>query len=212
MLNLRLLIALKALIMACLLSLSGVARAEGEMPSQNSLHSWGVVRAHTSLVKIEQGGGLSSFIRSERGKGFELQSGEWVSFYTWYRTDLPDLKLTFITHLDRHLGIIWGVGTGERGVKYRIEPSIQLGVSYSTYFSNNWLFSLKIVQRHGGRLREKPCMADYGQIENVLQSVNCRFAASELPPEETLRYLFNEKPPDRRGVIFLRISKSADFL
>jgi hypothetical protein len=39
-------------------------------------------------------------------------------------------------------------------------------------------------------------VADYGDIGGV-QSVNCRLAASELPPQETLKHLFNQAPHDR---------------
>lgn len=45
----------------------------------------------------------------------------------------------------------------------------------------------------GGRLKEKTCSADYGEIGGV-QTVNCRLAASTLQPAETLQYLMNEKP------------------
>jgi hypothetical protein len=46
-----------------------------------------------------------------------------------------------------------------------------------------------------GKLREKSCTADYGEIGGV-QEVNCRMAASILPPSETLKYKFNDKPID----------------
>ena len=51
----------------------------------------------------------------------------------------------------------------------------------------------------GGTLHEKSCSADYGQIGGV-QEVNCRLAASTLPPAETLRYLLNEKPYNHNQV------------
>jgi hypothetical protein len=41
----------------------------------------------------------------------------------------------------------------------------------------------------GGRLREKSCTADYE--EEGISEVNCRLAASLLPPEETLNYLLD---------------------
>jgi hypothetical protein len=46
----------------------------------------------------------------------------------------------------------------------------------------------------GGKLTEKACMADYGEYAGGYQKVNCRLAATPLPPEETMRYLVNEKP------------------
>jgi len=55
---------------------------------------------------------------------------------------------------------------------------------------------LRAATRFGGGLKEGTCVADYGDIGGV-QSVNCRLAASELPPQETLKHLFNQAPHDR---------------
>lgn len=41
----------------------------------------------------------------------------------------------------------------------------------------------------GGQLRERSCSADYGAFG--VSEVNCRLAASLLPPEETLDYMLD---------------------
>ena len=48
-------------------------------------------------------------------------------------------------------------------------------------------------------MKERACTADYGDIGGVEQ-VNCRLAASEMTPTETLKYLTNALPPDRHNV------------
>ncbi len=48
----------------------------------------------------------------------------------------------------------------------------------------------------GGRLQEKPCMADYGALGGI-QPVNCRLAAGDLTPEATLDQLWNFAPADK---------------
>jgi hypothetical protein len=42
-------------------------------------------------------------------------------------------------------------------------------------------------------------MADFGDVGGVEQ-VNCRLAATEMAPAETLKYLVNELPPERHDV------------
>jgi hypothetical protein len=51
---------------------------------------------------------------------------------------------------------------------------------------------LSLTTTVGGNLTEKSCQADYGVLGTY--GVNCRLAASEMAPEETLKYLVNAKP------------------
>ena len=51
----------------------------------------------------------------------------------------------------------------------------------------------------GGRFKEHSCTADYADLGG-LEQVNCRLAATELAPEETLKYLVNDLPPERHGM------------
>jgi hypothetical protein len=156
----------------------------------------------THLIGIQQGSALSREVSGFRGQSFELSNGEQVRFNRWYKTQWQDLQLTWLTEIHPQWGLIWGVSTGERGPKYRIDPSLQLGFLYQQPISKQSAWSIRATTRFSGRLKEKTCLADYGDIGGV-QTVNCRLAASELPPEETLKYLLNEAPHDRL-VIALR--------
>jgi hypothetical protein len=107
-----------------------------------------------------------------------------------------------MTQLSSETGLIWGVGTGERGVKYRISPSFKLGFIHQARLGRCTTFTLRATTTLGGRLREKACTADYGDIGGV-QAVNCRLAASEMEPAETLHHLFNDTARDQRQVSVL---------
>lgn len=67
-------------------------------------------------------------------------------------------------------------------------------ISYYLYKNAKLSFQSTFVP-FGGRLKEKICIADYGDIGGV-QRVNCRLEATELEPKETLKYLFNERKKD----------------
>ncbi|MFO0327620.1 MAG: hypothetical protein ACK53A_06425 [Gemmatimonadota bacterium] len=86
-----------------------------------------------------------------------------------------------------------GVSSGERGRKYEIEPGAKLGFVYHPQPTRSMSLSVRAPRILGGRLRERSCVANYGEIGGV-QAVNCRLAASVLPPGQTLGYLFNDKP------------------
>ncbi|MFP8835427.1 hypothetical protein ACLIJR_14280 [Hydrogenophaga sp. XSHU_21] len=162
---------------------------------------WPAARS-TSLIGVQQGSDLSSRVRSLKGQGFETSGGDRVDFAPWYSTNWTDLRITWMTQLSSHTGLIWGVGTGERGVKYRISPSLKLGLIHQAHLGRHTTLTLRATTTLGGRLRERPCTADYGAIGGV-QAVNCRLAASELEPTETLRYLFNDTARDQRQVSVL---------
>lgn len=150
----------------------------------------------THLVGVSLGSDLSGIPRDTRSLGYELSDGERVSFEAWYRVRVPDLRMEFLTELTPELGLLWGVGTGEYGEKYRVEPSLRVGFLYTAPVGENGTFSFSLTTRLGGRLRERACTADYGEIGGV-QRVNCRLAATPLRPEETLSYLWDERPGDR---------------
>lgn len=169
--------------MTLLLLCAGPARAEPPL-------------GETWLIGVSLGSDLSAIPNATRSDGYELSGGEPVRFDGWYRARTPDLRFDFLTELTPDLGLIWGVGTGERGEKYRIDPSIRIGLLHTTEVGRYGLLSLRVSTRIGGRLREGACMADYGEIGGV-QRVNCRLAATPLAPEETLGYLWNKRPGDR---------------
>lgn len=146
----------------------------------------------TSLVDIHQGSPLSDRARGLGNGGYELQSGSWVSFSQWYHASWVDMHVDLITQITENTGILWGFGTGERGDKYSVEPSLKLGFLTQIHPNPNSTLSLSVTSTIGGNLNEKPCVADYGDLGTY--SVNCRLAAGEMAPEETLKYLVNARP------------------
>lgn len=101
---------------------------------------------------------------------------------------------------NQHLGIIWGFSTGEIGGKYSIDPSLKLGLAIHQNFDKSSTISLRATTLLGGNLHESMCVADYGDIGGV-QQVNCRLAASQLPPNQTLQYMFNDKPYNQNTIM-----------
>jgi hypothetical protein len=146
----------------------------------------------TSLVDIHQGSPLSDKARGLGDGGYELQGGSWVSFNQWYHANWVDMHVDLLTQITPDAGILWGFGTGEQGEKYRIAPSLKLGFLTQTHPNPNSTLSLSVTSTIGGALSEKPCVADYGDLGSY--SVNCRLAAGEAAPEETLKYLVNATP------------------
>jgi hypothetical protein len=134
-----------------------------------------------------------------RGGSYELSGGGLVTFDRWYQRLRPDLRLDGMSRLTDGSAILWGISTGELGSKYVVEPSIRLGLLVQTHPSPASTLSLTVTTALGGRLREKPCTADYGQIGGV-QVVNCRLAASILEPKRTLDFLWRERMPDQTRV------------
>ena len=153
----------------------------------------------THLVDVRVGSSLSRTAVDLSYGGYELSDGTPVSFEGWYTSSWKDLGITFMTELSDEFGLYWGVGTGERGEKYEIEPSLKLGFLYLLPLSDQAALSVSASRVFGGRLKEETCVADYGAIGGV-QTVNCRLAASILPPRKTLDYLADEPPADRTQV------------
>ncbi len=146
----------------------------------------------TSFVDIHQGSPLSDHARALTQGGYELQNGSWVSFDQWYRANWIDMHVDLLTQITDDTGILWGFGTGEEGEKYRIQPSFKFGFLTQTHPSANSILSFSLTSTIGGGLAEKPCQADYGDFGTY--AVNCRLAAGELSPEQTLKYLVNVRP------------------
>lgn len=160
------------------------------------------------LVSLVQGGDLSAEVAGLRRGSYELQNGRTVDFDRWYRTSWVDVKATWFSTITPQWGVLWGFSTGERGPKYRIEPSLQLGVLFLVPLVTQGRLTFRYSQRWGGRLTEYPCQADYGPIGGGLQTVNCRLAASELPPADTLAYLYRQKPTDAQATVLVRWEQS----
>ena len=150
----------------------------------------------TYLVDVRFSDAFSSLISKLRDGGYDLSGGSYVNFSDWYGRNWRDLQVTMMTQITDDLGLLWGLGTGERGEKYSIDPSLRLGFIWRTELTRRTTFSLTATTLIGGQLREKPCIADYGAIGGI-QTVNCRLAATFIAPRDTLKYLVNESPIDR---------------
>lgn len=186
---------LKWVLLALMFVTHGLTHAQN-LPSYGFMAYVPTSSHKTHLIGIQYGSALSKEVSSVRGQGYELSTGDLVRFDRWYGTQWQDMQLTWLTEVNSQLGLIWGMSTGEQGPKYRIDPSVQVGFLFQQPLSKLSAWSVRATTRLGGSLKEKTCVADYGDIGGV-QSVNCRLAATELPPEETLKYLMNESPRDR---------------
>ncbi|WP_304616334.1 hypothetical protein [Paracoccus sp. (in: a-proteobacteria)] len=143
----------------------------------------------THLIDIRTGSARSDLVRRIRSGGYELADGTPLSLRVWYLPDMPELTVMMLTEVTPSFGITWGFSTGEGARKYSIAPALHLGFSAHHALSPNAVLSLSAGTVLGGRLSERPCDADYGPFG--VMPVNCRLAASTLPPEETLDYLLD---------------------
>lgn len=143
----------------------------------------------THLLDVYFGSSRSDQVRSIKTGSFELADGQEVRFDEWYSPVFPELTVLMLTELSDDLGLIWGLSMGERGEKYRIDPAIHLGLTWKLRLSERATLSTSLHTLIGGHLREGSCSADYGTFG--ISEVNCRLAASLLPPEETLDYMLD---------------------
>lgn len=146
----------------------------------------------TSLLSVTLGSGRSNAAHALGKGGYELAGGDFVAFAPWYKATSPDVTVLFLRRMSKDVGLIWGFSTGERAPKYVIQPGIHVGAAFRQEVSATGDLSVTAVLPFIGSLRERACVAEYGAIAGP-ERVNCRLAASELPPEETLRYLLDLK-------------------
>ena len=147
----------------------------------------------TYLIEVSQNTYLSRQANSLRNGGYETSEGKPVDFNAWYTPKLKETRVSWVTQWSPNLGLTWGFGSGERAEKYDIHPSFRGGFLLQVQPSRQSLLTFSAVSSWGGRMEEKTCVADYGDIGGI-QAVNCRLAATALEPAETLKYLYNEKP------------------
>lgn len=147
----------------------------------------------TYLIEVTQDLYLSQKAKNLRSGGFETSNGRWVDFDRWYSAKWQDTRVSWMTQINPNFGLVWGVSSGEKAEKYSIDPGLRLGFLMQKQVSKHSHLSISGSTVIGGRLKEKTCMADYGEIGGV-QEVNCRLAASVLEPSKTLNYLYNQKP------------------
>ena len=144
--------------------------------------------ADTFLIGMRAGNARSSLADALGQGGYELAGGGRVDLQRFYRSRWRDLEVTFLTQVSDRFGVIWGLSTGERGSKYRIDPALRLGFLAQWPVGRRGTLTVSAETVLGGALREDACIADFGAIGGV-QAVNCRLAASDLPPEDTLKAL-----------------------
>jgi hypothetical protein len=155
------------------------------------------------LADIGQAAGLSQVADGLAVGGYELADGNWQSFGDWYHTDWPEMHVDVLAQMSDSFGLLVGLGSGEGGQKYSIDPSFRLGLIGQMKPSANSTLTLVVNGILGGQFREKTCVADYGIIGGT-QEVNCRLAATHLPPEETLQYLAFAEPTRLRLTLNFR--------
>ena len=177
----------------------GIASAF-DLDSLNWRNSQYALLEATYLIEMKQDNGHSKRLDPLQQAGFESARGAWVSFNPWYTSAWKDTHVTLMTQLNSQFGVIWGAGTGERGLKYTISPSVRFGAIFQTELQKNSFLSLKATTLLGGQLKEKSCTANYGDLGGT-QEVNCRLAASTLTPANTLSYLFNEQSGNKHQVL-----------
>ncbi len=164
-----------------LLGASGAMSAASAQSAQSLL-------AQTFLLDARTGSSRSALARELSQGGFELSDGTPIDFASWYSPRIPEMNLTLLTALTPSFGVIWGISTGERGEKYRIDPGLWLGFVYRYDITPQSTLSLSASTLIGGDFREKTCQAFYA-ITAQEETVNCRLAASVLPPAQTLQFL-----------------------
>ena len=163
----------------------------------------------TSLTEIKQDSELSNKMAlHKRSGGYDLSGGSPVNFKAWYTPTFVDTMVTYMTQLHPKVGLIWGISTGEKAPKYTVAPSMKLGLAFHHELDKTSTLSIRATTVFAGRLRESACTADYGDIGGV-QQVNCRMAASTLPPSQTLPFIYDEKP-DSLNIIWLYYTKNID--
>ena len=145
----------------------------------------------THLLNIFLGSRRSNIADQLAIGGYELADGTPFRFSDWYSSSATDLNVLFLTQVHAELGIVWGVSFGERGAKYTIDPGFWLGFIYRHELGERSSITVSASTLLGGDFRELPCIGNFGAIGGV-QPVNCRLAASILPPEETLQLLVRE--------------------
>lgn len=145
----------------------------------------------THLLDVRLGSARADIARSLSNGGYELSDGTPIDFEDWYEPHLPEMTVMFLSQVSPRTGVVWGLSTGERGEKYRIDPGLWLGVVHRVPVGRNADVTFTAMSLVGGDFREDSCMADFGQIAGIA-TVNCRLAASRLSPEDTLDYLVRE--------------------
>jgi hypothetical protein len=147
---------------------------------------------NTFLLDLRMGSSRSDIASGFARGGYELDDGSPIDFADWYTARFPDFNVKFLTSVSDDFGLIWGFSTGERGEKYRIDPGLWIGFIYRYEITTRSEWTLSAMTLFGGNFQERTCQAYYAIIDSV-ETVNCRLAATPLPPKDTLRFLVRER-------------------
>jgi hypothetical protein len=172
-----------------------LVRPAATLLSSIALLSVSALSAAQTLIQAQIGEQHSQTVYAMSLGSYELENGEIQSMREFYSTPWRDVRLVALSQVLPNVGVIWGASTGERGDKYTIHPSLTLGVTGAHSFSDQSSISLSWQGNLGGSLIERPCTATF--TLGGTQDVNCRLAASTLPPAETLELLLDEPVPER---------------
>jgi hypothetical protein len=145
----------------------------------------------TFLLDVNMGSVRSNIAREFSVGGYELEDGTPVRFADWYTPRMSDLNVLFLSEINQSFAVTWGLSTGEQGDKYKIEPGVWLGFVHRVELDQHRSVTLSARTLLGGRFKEHSCVGYYTIIDDFAE-VNCRLAASVLPPEETLQFLADE--------------------
>lgn len=145
----------------------------------------------TFLIEVAAGSGRSAIARGLSFGGYELEDGDPVNFADWYTPRFPDVNFIFLTELSPTTGMTWGLSLGERGEKYTIDSGVWLGLIHRMDLGHKSSLTISAMTMLGGDFREKSCFGFYNTINDEAE-VNCRLAASILPPADTLKFLVSE--------------------
>ena len=156
---------------------------------------------NTFLIDVRMGSVRADLVKRETPSYLEFSQGRLFDLSKLYSPAYPDITMEFLTQINERFGVIWGVSTGEVADKFKIDPSFTLGFVHRVEIVKNLSFSTQVRFVLGGNLTESPCIGDYGAIGG-LQTVNCRLAATALPPRDTLMYLFSEKGLNNTSISF----------
>lgn len=146
----------------------------------------------TFLLDLRMGSSRSDIAKDLARGGYELDDGTPIDFTDWYTARFPDFNVKFLTSVSDDFGLIWGFSTGERGEKYRIDSGLWIGFIYQHKVTSRSDWTLSAMSMLGGSFTERDCVGNWPEFGGQ-QRVNCRLAATPLPPKDTLRFLVRER-------------------
>ena len=147
---------------------------------------------NTFLLDLRMGSSRSDIASGLARGGYELDDGSPIDFADWYTARFPDFNVKFLTSVSDDFGLVWGFSTGERGKKYRIDPGLWIGFIYRHEITSRSDWTLSAISMLGGNFTERDCVGNWPEFGGP-QRVNCRLAATPLPPKDTLRFLVRER-------------------